>query len=220
MNQFLKILNLFILISLISIAALGTFYKHISFGWGLADMLGYFGIYITIIVHLILTIKYSKSKSPTYFVLPFAFLHITIFICLTATVLRGSEYKWNGSIFYLPCPTEISIRNKQYNGNKLVKICTSDYNSEFYGSWKEPFIIIQKGQVEIPTELSVYVKYPITQVIIESDHTVFLESDSSDLTYDFCFDNLKEEVEYKMTGTITGIQNNIPIIKIKVIHQM
>jgi energy-coupling factor transporter transmembrane protein EcfT len=41
LKSFWKIFNLVILLFLIIISLLGTFYKHISFGKGLGDMVGY-----------------------------------------------------------------------------------------------------------------------------------------------------------------------------------
>ena len=56
MKRIWKITNLIVLGILISICALGTFYKHISFGWGLGDLLGYALMYGTLLTHSVLTI--------------------------------------------------------------------------------------------------------------------------------------------------------------------
>ena len=61
MTKTTKILNLIVLGLLIVICLLGTFYKHISFGMGLGDLMGYIVLYAGTITHLILTIK-SREK--------------------------------------------------------------------------------------------------------------------------------------------------------------
>jgi hypothetical protein len=100
MNRFWRYCNLTILIFQIVICSLGTFYKHIAFGWGLGDLIWYGLMYILLLVHLVLTIK-GKAKPIQYFrVLTIIFLISTTYICLKATIWRGVEYRWNGNIFY------------------------------------------------------------------------------------------------------------------------
>ncbi|MCD1117713.1 hypothetical protein [Chryseobacterium turcicum] len=79
---------------------LGTFYKHISFGKGLGDMLGYCILYVTTITHLIITIIFRKKGNSIHAVFSLIFFIQTLIICLKATAWRGSEYPWNGNIFY------------------------------------------------------------------------------------------------------------------------
>jgi hypothetical protein len=100
MTKFWKISNLAILIIQLIICSLGTFYKHIAFGWGLGDLLWYGLMYLLLLIHLILTIK-AKNKSIIRFqFLTIIFLVTTIFICLQATIWRDKEYPWNGELFY------------------------------------------------------------------------------------------------------------------------
>ncbi len=61
MNYLWKRFNLIILIFLIIISLLGTFYKHISFGWGLGDLIEYAILYLTTIIHLIFTLIFRKK---------------------------------------------------------------------------------------------------------------------------------------------------------------
>jgi hypothetical protein len=100
MTQIWKIINWIILGTQMIICALGTFYKHIAFGWGLGDLLWYGIMYILLITHLIITIRMQKQKSLNYLPLVLFFTITTIFICLRATIWRGVEYRWNGEIFY------------------------------------------------------------------------------------------------------------------------
>ena len=100
MKNVWKIFNLIILISLIIICFLGTFYKHISFGLGLGDMIGYAFLYFITIIHLILSLVFRKKGNSLHAALSIVFFLLTIYICLEATIWRGSEYRWNGNIFY------------------------------------------------------------------------------------------------------------------------
>lgn len=100
MRQLWKIVNYLILGAEAIICLLGTFYKHISFGWGLGDLIWYGIIYSLTITHLLITLQTRKKNSSQYFPLAIFFLITTIYICLKATIWRGAEYKWNGEIFY------------------------------------------------------------------------------------------------------------------------
>jgi hypothetical protein len=99
-TKLLKYCNLTILGFQAIICLLGTFYKHIAFGWGLGDIIWYGIMYFLFVTHLVLTVK-GKSKSNHYFgALTVIFFITTIYICLRATIWRGVEYRWNGNIFY------------------------------------------------------------------------------------------------------------------------
>ena len=142
MSSTWRIANLIVLGFLIIISSLGTFYKHISFGMGLGDMFGYVLLYLTTLIHLILTLV-SRRKGPTrHLILTLVFFTITIWVCLKATFLRDSEYPWNGSIFYLPCPTEIQIKNGGLGQRLLITMCSMEYNSEFKATWDGQFTAI------------------------------------------------------------------------------
>ena len=100
MKRFWKIANWIILGVQGTICLLGTFYKHIAFGWGLGDLLWYGIMYILFIIQLILTIRKLKQNSQGYLPLVLIFTITTIYICLRATIWRGVEYRWNGELFY------------------------------------------------------------------------------------------------------------------------
>src|SRR5688572_24019327 len=156
--KFWKISNLIVLGLLILICVLGTFYKHISFGLGLGDILGYIVFYIGTITHLILTIISRKKGLTRHLFLTSIFLTFTIFISLYATIWRGHEYRWNGSILYLPCPTKIKVENKDKKSEILIQMCSMDYNSEFSGIWDGKKMTIKDGDIKIPNELEKFIK--------------------------------------------------------------
>ncbi|BDD08263.1 hypothetical protein FUAX_06950 [Fulvitalea axinellae] len=97
-----KLLNGIVLIFWIVIGSLGTFYKHISFGMGLGDLLGYAFMYIVILTHTLSTLYgVEKRKGNLWFwALASMFFMIAVIFILNATLLRGSEYRWNGRLFY------------------------------------------------------------------------------------------------------------------------
>ncbi|MDH7462159.1 hypothetical protein QEG73_12750 [Chitinophagaceae bacterium 26-R-25] len=98
--KFWKIANATALSIQFIICFTGTFFKHISFGWGLGDMLWYGLIYLLLIIHFILTITSKNKKAKRFQLMTIIFLSITILICLKATIWRGVEYPWNGNLFY------------------------------------------------------------------------------------------------------------------------
>jgi len=98
--RFWIIINSIILLIQTIIILLGTFYKHISFGMGLGDVIAFGFIYLLFFIHLFLTFK-GKNKRLNYFRnLSIIFFILTIWICLEATIWRNTEYRWNGKIFY------------------------------------------------------------------------------------------------------------------------
>lgn len=96
-----KIINWMVVAMQATICGLGTFYKHISFGWGLGDTLWYLLMYGLFIMHLIISVKSRSNKElKRHIFLTIIFLTTTIYICLKATIWRGVEYRWNGELFY------------------------------------------------------------------------------------------------------------------------
>lgn len=94
-----KKINFLILSLQVLICFLGTFYKHIAFGWGLGDLLWYGIMYLLLIMHLILTLRY-RNQDNNLKKIAIVFFILIILICLKATIWRGVEYPWNGKIFY------------------------------------------------------------------------------------------------------------------------
>lgn len=213
-----KIINCIVLGLLITICSLGTFYKHISFGFGLGDYLGYIVLYIGTILHLILFIKTKSKDIDRHILLTLIFAIFTILIVLKATIWRGHEYRWNGSIFYLPCPKEIPIDNQKVKKNKLIRMCTMDYYSEFSGNWDGKYLTIDKGEILIPKELEKYIKRPIRKVEIESDFRTFIKDNEIKEDYYFNTDTLRINRKYKFTGKISKIKNKIPVLRVEILQ--
>lgn len=108
MRQFFKILNLIILFTLVLICIVGTFYKQIAFGAGLGDIFFHALLYFATVLHLIFTIRSSNKGLKRHLFLTISFLTFTILIILQATIWRGSEYKWNGELFYPATKSNVS----------------------------------------------------------------------------------------------------------------
>lgn len=209
-----KILNLIVLGLLIAICLLGTFYKHISFGLGLGDIMGYLVLYIGTITHLILTINSRNKGINRHLFLVSIFSIFTISIALKATIWRGHEYQWNGSVFYLPCPTNIKIDNQNIQKKLLIQMCSMDYYSKFRGVWDGQKMTIIDGEIRIPGELEKYVKRPISVVEIEPEFWEKFENDIIIKEYRFDKDTLKVKEIYNLKGEIMEIRNDIPVIKV------
>jgi len=215
MSSTWRIANLIVLGFLIIISSLGTFYKHISFGMGLGDMFGYVLLYLTTLIHLILTLV-SRRKGPTrHLILTLVFFTITIWVCLRATLLRDSEYPWNGSIFYLPCPTEIQIKNGGLGQRLLITMCSMEYNSEFKATWDGQFMKIEEGELKIPTDLKEYIKYPIDMIEIEPELGNYIIGESERKPR-FVTDTLRINKTYNLEGEIVRIDNSIPVIQVRI----
>ena len=210
-----KIANLIVLSLLILISGLGTFYKHISFGAGLGDMIGYFFLYVSTFIHFILTIT-SKSENRTK-KLTIIFGIILVFGSLQATLWRGSEYEWNGSIFYLPCPTEILLIKDRSKTNTLISMCTMNYYSEFTGDWDGEYLIITGGKLKIPDELKKYILLPIDKVRIDPSYASIYNNGTYKKYYYFATDNLHKNQTYKMAGEIRGVIDRVPIFEVRIL---
>ncbi len=209
-----KILNFIVLGLLILICLLGTLYKHISFGLGLGDIMGYVVLYVGTIIHLILTVK-SRNKGLTrHLFLVSIFSIFMILIALKATIWRGHQYQWNGSIFYLPCPTNIKIENKDIKTEALIQMCSLEYESKFSGIWDGQKMTIKDGEIQIPAELERYIKRPISAVEIEPEFWDKFENDNVIKEYRFDKDTLKTNETYSFQGEIVEIRNNIPVMKV------
>ncbi len=216
MTKFWKILNLIVLGLLILICGLGTFYKHISFGLGLGDMFGYLILYLGTLIHLILTLVSRKKGSLRHNFLTLAFLIFTILIVLNATIWRGHEYRWNGSIFYLPCPTEIAIENQEVQKEELITMCSMDYYSEFSGKWNGKYLTITAGDIKVPNEIEEFIQRPITKVEIEPDFHEIFENNETREEFDFRKDTLQTNIDYNFAGEIRAVRNEISVIEVRI----
>ena len=219
MTKIWKILNLIVLGLLILICILGTFYKQISFGLGLGDIFGYLFLYAVTIIHLVLTLILRKKGTAWHIILTITFLFFTILISLRATIWRGSEYSWNGSVFYLPCPTEIMIENGNTKKELLIQMCSMEYDSEFSGIWDGKQLIIKQGEIKIPKKLKSHIKQPIVKVEIEPDSWFVVENDILIEEPRFDKDTLKVNQHYIFAGEIMAIRNYQPVVKSIIIKQ-
>ncbi|QCD61601.1 hypothetical protein [Tenacibaculum maritimum] len=217
MNKFWKISNAIVLGLLILICGLGTFYKHISFGLGLGDIFGYLVLYLGTLVHLILTLVSRKKGRIRHTVLTLIFLTFTTLIVLNATIWRGNEYKWNGQLFYLPCPTEITIYNQEIQKEELITMCTMDYYSKFSGSWNGQFVMINSGDIKLPKELEEFILQPITKVEIEPRFNEWHYRETGEkIEMNFDKDTLQTDLNYDFEGEIQAIRNKIPVIEVRI----
>ncbi|GAB5556351.1 MAG: hypothetical protein SchgKO_05640 [Schleiferiaceae bacterium] len=127
--------NLVVLSLLIIICLMG----NITFGHGLGDVFYHLILYLVTGIHLILTLVLQGRGKLRYALMTIGFAFFGIYMGLEATLYRGPEYPWNGSLFYQACPRDIPIDNS--NTQKVVKKvervtkCSMDYYTEFDGTW-------------------------------------------------------------------------------------
>jgi len=216
MTKIWKIANLIVLGLLLLLCGLGTFYKHISFGLGLGDVLGYLVLYAGTLIHLILTFSIRKKESIAHSVLALAFSIFTVLVTLNATIWRGPEYRWNGSIFYLPCPTNIKVQNQDIERDLLIQMCSMEYYSEFTGTWDGKYMTINEGEIKVPEEFDQYITRPIAKVEIEPDGYGTFNNNTVDVVFNFNPDTLMTSERYKITGEISAIRNAKPVMKVKI----
>ncbi len=204
--------NSLALISLLTLALLGTFYKHIPFGAGLGDLLIYAIIYLILFVHsLILTIFFVLKFEKRCNILRIAYtafmLWVAIYFWLKATIWRGPEYSWNGSLFYVPCPEKFMIITETDTIFKLGTLCTGDHISTIEGKWTGSFMLIKNSSLDIPEELTDYIKFPFSKVYIKPSHDGAL----------FNPDTLSIDELYAFDGQIIGIKDSALIMSVSTI---
>ena len=216
MELFWIISNLIILGFLILICFLGIFYQKISFGLELADLLGYIVLFGITLTHLTLTIYFWQNSISQYKYLAISFLIIAVFLSLQATIWRGNEYSWNGSIFYLPCPTKIIIKNQKEKKELLITMCSMQYNSSFTATWNGKEMENIKGEIKIPDPLKEYVNYPIKNILIQSYLNHTFEDKSSNGYSNFKKETLSVDKEYILLGEVIKIVDSKPMFKVKI----
>lgn len=205
---FFNFFNYIILGFLVFLCLLGTFFKQVSFGLGLGDFIGYLVLYITTLAYLILTLILRKKRTKILFPISIIFFFLTIMICLKATIWRGSEYRWNGQLFYIPCLKEILIKKENFQETVAVSMCTGYYNSKILGKWNGNQFKVIKGNVEYPKEIKKYINLPIKLINIEKmNEGVYGNS--------FVKDTMKINMEYNIEGEVSKIVYGIPTIKLE-----
>ena len=99
-----KTYNWIVLIYLLIVAVL-TFNSNITYGHGIGDLIYLIVLGVLVILQLIITIIIYREQrikfNPTKFYLcGTVFLFIALFYTWKFTIGRGSEFIWNGNIFY------------------------------------------------------------------------------------------------------------------------
>ncbi len=209
-------LNLIVLSYLVLICILGICYKHISFGWGLGDMLGYAMLFGGTIIHLALTYGWRNSNGEFKAVIAIVFLMFSIYITLKATIWRGGEYAWNGSLFYTPCSKRIKIQNKKVEKELLISMCSMEYYSKFTGNWSGNEMEKLSGELKIPKRLEQYIDYPINKVMIRPATYSQMQGEEFVRIRYFESDSLKLGKTYNLTGEIIQVVDRTPIFSVRI----
>ena len=82
----------------------------IAFGYGLGDII-YYPILWLITLTFIITLAVNYKREKKLLISNAVFTILIIWIALSATLWRGSEYRWNGEIFYP------SKKSKEWHAN-------------------------------------------------------------------------------------------------------
>lgn len=98
--NFWRVANFVVFLMWLLVGALGTFYKHIAFGWGLGDILWYGMMYLFILIQALIVWRNYKKNPELLWMPTLIFGALLIWFCLEATIWRDTEYPWNGQIFY------------------------------------------------------------------------------------------------------------------------
>lgn len=93
------VLNIVVILFMILWIIANNFYKHISFGWGLGDILVHWLYNLLSIIYLVLLVFRDQFNTQLEYTL-ISFVVVNVIFTYFATYGRGNEYKWNGSIFY------------------------------------------------------------------------------------------------------------------------
>jgi hypothetical protein len=199
---------------LIVICGLGLFYRHISFGAGLADYFGYLFLFIVTILHTRATLNTTDDRSYRRPAITYGLL--ATFIIIKATFWRGREYPWNGSVFYLECPHKIHIRNGSKDQNRLVGMCYN-YDSKFSAVWDGHYMHLDSGNIIVPEELHESLSKPFIKVaLITVGNSIPQGRDWHREAYPL--DSLKTSNRYKVEGVIDAIEDSIPVIYVQYIE--
>ena len=78
---------------------IGNLLGYITFGYGIGDWLY---VILTALILIAISVGFiiNRQKNNTAFiVLEIGMIVLMIFLILKITILRGSEYKWNGHLF-------------------------------------------------------------------------------------------------------------------------
>ena len=214
-----KRVNTVVLSYLLLVNLLGLTYGQISFGWGLGDGFAYLLLWGVTLFHALLTAVHWKKKDGRWIFLSLVFLGFALWFSLRATIWRGAEYAWNGHLFYVPCRTEIVIRNavgEEAKKIKTISMCSMTYFSEFTGKWNGTQVELTAGELKIPELLERYLDDPVATIWVTPKY----DRQKIDSTYqfdnDFEVDTLQRGREYPFEGTIYEIIDRQPVFELRI----
>jgi hypothetical protein len=99
----LRLVNSIVIIIELFLCGGGVLGFPIVFGHGQGDLYIFAALYLCVIAHILLTIRFRRAETPRFLALVILFAITTILFSLKATVWRGPEYPWsNGKVFFRP----------------------------------------------------------------------------------------------------------------------
>ena len=95
-------------------------------------------------------------------------------------------------------------------------MCSMEYYSRFSATWNGQKMKIEQGTIKVPEELEKYIKQPIEYVKIRPYDITKYENGERNVYYRFKTDTLKSNQTYNLRGEIIGINNSVPVLKVKI----
>ena len=175
-----KIIAIFPLVILVIFVILSST-GRIRFGYGLGDVFYYGFVYIVFLIYGIYFIIKRKKLDKVNLIFPFIAIIFCIYISLSMTVWRGTEYKWKGDVL---APTrkeigkQVEERYKKRDQDKLEAKLTSlneqikekpnDYNLRM----DKGFFFLKNGKYQLALD-----EYKIAYEIDPENQIAHMEAD-------------------------------------------
>lgn len=187
---------------------------RIAFGYGLGDIINIFILWSSTFIYIIVFFI-NRNKLLRLFATNIIFSIFSIWIILQSTIWRGSEYKWNGDFFYIPCRTEITVTENKRHKDVVLSMCSMEYHSQFSGIWNSKEVELTSGEIEIPEKLHKYIKFPIHNVLIVPYHFHQIIDNETIHEPQFNKEELRINETYTFSGEIIQIKDKVPVIRVK-----
>lgn len=205
----MKIANLILITSELLLCIIFIFGDYFAFGNGQDDIVYYFLMVCSLVIHLVFTIiLLIKRKSLK--ILTYIFSLTTLFFLLKASFFRGPDFPWDGDIIVNHGRLKPNKDNKitykvktntdKYGQDSLVfeNIDSYKYNSTLWGSDPEctecEDCVIDSGKVIIPDTLKKFMN-PIYNgvLLLEGKSPYKIQG--------------KPYAKYKIQGQVIGVNN-------------
>lgn len=99
----LRLINSILIIIELFLCGGGVLGFPVVFGHGQGDLYIFAALYLCVIMHILLSIRFRHGQTQRLLMLIIVFAVTTMLFSLKATIWRGPEYPWsNGNVFFRP----------------------------------------------------------------------------------------------------------------------